>query len=124
MADLRRSELSLQCLGHIPEPSWARAFFASARLTLSQNLSSAHNSVAAASAVALVLVVGAVVATLWTSLGDSDISPAGWIAMGFGIIFTLAVGIGLMALVFISSRRGYDELGRGSNAARPQNSDR
>jgi dipeptide/tripeptide permease len=124
MADLRRLELSLQFLGHIPEPSWARALFASARLTLSQNLSSAHNSVAAASAVALVLVVGAVVATLWTSLGHSDISPAGWIATGFGIIFTLAVGIGLMALVFISSRRGYDELGRGSKAARPQNSGR
>ena len=31
--------------------------------------------------------------------------------MGLGIILTLAVGIGLMALVFISSRRGYDEIG-------------
>jgi flagellar basal body-associated protein FliL len=122
MADLRRSELSLQCLGHTPEPSWARAFFASARLTLSQNLSSARNSVAIVIAVALVLVVGVVVGTLWTSIGDSDISPAGWIAMGFGVVITLAVGIGLMALVFISSRRGYDELGRGSEAARQQNS--
>ena len=122
MADLQRSELSLQCLGHGPKPSRGRAFSASARFTLSQNLSSAYNSIAAAIAVALVLVVGAVVATLWTSLGDSDISPAGWIAMGFGIILTLAMGIGLMALVFISSRRGYDELGRGSEAARQQNS--
>jgi hypothetical protein len=29
--------------------------------------------------------------------------------MGFGVIVTLALGIGLMALVFISSRRGYDD---------------
>ena len=75
-------------------------------------------------AAALVLVVGVVVGTLWTSIGDSDISPAGWIAMGFGVVITLAVGIGLMALVFISSRLGYDELGRGSKSARQQNSDR
>ena len=31
--------------------------------------------------------------------------------MTFGSV-TLALGIGLMALVFISSRRGYDEIGR------------
>ena len=30
--------------------------------------------------------------------------------MGRGVILTLALGIGLMALVFISSRRGYDEI--------------
>ena len=75
------------------------------------------------SAIALVLLVGAVVATFWTSIGDTNISPAGWIAMGFGVIVTVALGIGLMALVFISSRRGYDELAGGSNAAPPQNSD-
>jgi dipeptide/tripeptide permease len=81
-----------------------------------QNLLFARNSVAVVIAVALVLVVGVVVATLWTGIGDSDISPAGWIAMGFGVIITLALGIGLMALVFISSRRGYDEFGRSSGA--------
>lgn len=123
MADLQRSEWSLQWTGRGSKPSWARAFSASARLMHRQNLFSAHNSVAAAIAVALVLLVGAVVATFWTSIGDTNISPAGWIAMGFGVIVTLALGIGLMALVFISSRRGYDELGRGSNTAPPQNTD-
>lgn len=123
MADLQRSESSLQWMGRGSKPSWARAFSASARLMHRQNLFSAHNSVAAAIAVALVLLVGAVVATFWTSIGDTNISPAGWIAMGFGVIVTLALGIGLMALVFISSRRGYDELGRRSNTAPPQNSD-
>jgi len=41
-----------------------------------------------------------------------EISGAGWLAMGLGVVATLALGIGLMALVFISSRHGYDEIGR------------
>jgi hypothetical protein len=36
-------------------------------------------------------------------------STAGWVAMALGIVATLALGVGLMALVFISNRRGYDE---------------
>ena len=31
------------------------------------------------------------------------------LAMVFGVIFSLVVGIGLMALLFYSSRKGYDE---------------
>lgn len=43
----------------------------------------------------------------WSSAGDAstEISTAGWVAMGFGIIATLALGIGLMALIFYSNRR-------------------
>ena len=38
------------------------------------------------------------------------VMPAwGWLMMGLGIFFTLLVGVGLMALVFYSSRAGYDE---------------
>jgi hypothetical protein len=33
----------------------------------------------------------------------------GWIALTLGVAFSLIVGIGLMALVFYSSRHGYDE---------------
>ena len=40
---------------------------------------------------------------------DAPISIHGYIAMGIGIFFSLAIGIGLMALVFYSSRAGYDE---------------
>ena len=58
-----------------------------------------------------VLVVVVVIASLWSGLGESEISFAGWLAMALGIILTLGLGIGLMALVFISSRRGYDEIG-------------
>ena len=68
--------------------------------------------VAAVIAGAVVLVIGFLIAALWTGIGDSEISGAGWLAMGLGVIVTLALGIGLMALVFISSRRGYDEIGR------------
>jgi hypothetical protein len=32
----------------------------------------------------------------------------GWLMMGLGIFFTLLVGGGLMALVFDSSRAGFD----------------
>jgi hypothetical protein len=120
MASLQRSEP--QDLGL--KSSWGREFAAAARLTLRQNFSSVGNFLAVVFAVVLVLGIGVVIVAFWTSLGDSDISPAGWIAMGFGIIITLVLGVGLMTLVFISSRRGYDELGRGNNATRPQNSDR
>jgi hypothetical protein len=43
----------------------------------------------------------------WSSAGEpgSDISAAGYVAMALGIIFTLALGIGLMALIFYSNRR-------------------
>jgi hypothetical protein len=80
-----------------------------------QNLQSLHNSVSVSVAAVVVLAVGIVIAILWTGIGDADISPAGWIAMGFGVIVTLALGIALMALVFISNRRGYDEPGQRNN---------
>ncbi len=68
--------------------------------------------VAAAIAGIVVLVLGFLIGALWIGIGDSEISVAGWLAMGLGVVATLALGIGLMALVFISSRRGYDEIGR------------
>jgi hypothetical protein len=38
-------------------------------------------------------------------------SAGGWAALVLGVVVTLALGIGLMALVFISNRRGFDEPG-------------
>jgi hypothetical protein len=35
-------------------------------------------------------------------------STNGWIAMGLGILATLGLGVGLMALVFYSHRQGRD----------------
>ena len=73
---------------------------------------SAVTWIAATVAVAAVLAVAVVIGEFWSGTGDSEISEAGWFAMGLGIVITLAVGIGLMSLVFFSNRRGYDEAGR------------
>jgi hypothetical protein len=40
--------------------------------------------------------------------GGTPMSTTGWIAMILGIIVTLALGCGLMALMFYSSRSGRD----------------
>jgi hypothetical protein len=56
--------------------------------------------------------VGSESAGVWRALGTSEISWAGWLAMALGILFSLALGIGLMALVFFSNRHGYDDQDR------------
>jgi hypothetical protein len=40
---------------------------------------------------------------------DTPVSKHAYIAMGLGIFFSVLIGGGLMALLFYSSRRGYDE---------------
>lgn len=45
---------------------------------------------------------------LWWSLGDVDISIHGLIALTLGCLVSLALGGGLMFLVFYSNRRGHD----------------
>ena len=44
----------------------------------------------------------------WTST-DTDVPTSGYVAMALGVIFSVVVGVGLMALIFYSSRKGYDE---------------
>jgi ABC-type Mn2+/Zn2+ transport system permease subunit len=34
---------------------------------------------------------------------------AGYVAMAIGVVFSVLLGVGLMVLVFYSSRAGYDE---------------
>lgn len=51
-----------------------------------------------------------VVAYLGWKLGsDAEVPATGYVAMALGVIVSLAVGFGLMALIFYSSRKGYDE---------------
>ena len=45
----------------------------------------------------------------WVSAGNVTMPVWGWLMMGLGIFFTLAIGGGLMVLIFYSSRAGYDE---------------
>ncbi|MBV9330806.1 MAG: hypothetical protein JOZ55_04565 [Alphaproteobacteria bacterium] len=44
----------------------------------------------------------------WGSLSGVPISPAGWLWLSLGVLFTLVVGGGLMGLVFYSSRKNFD----------------
>ena len=50
--------------------------------------------------------------TSWMHFGD-DIPFVGWLAIAGGVFFSLLVGGGLMALLFYSSRHGYDDLSGG-----------
>ena len=62
--------------------------------------------------VVLIVLLGVTmfVSYLGLRLGDgADVPVTGYVAMALGVTFSLAVGFGLMALVFYSSRKGYDE---------------
>ncbi len=48
----------------------------------------------------------------WTSAAGTGVPASGYVALTLGVIFSLVVGCGLMALVFYSSRQGYDEPAR------------
>jgi hypothetical protein len=60
------------------------------------------------------MLIGTIVVSYlgWTSAAGTDVPASGYIALALGVIFSLAVGFGLMALVFYSSRAGYDEPAR------------
>jgi len=45
----------------------------------------------------------------WVSVSGPPMPTVGYVAMGLGIVFSLIIGCGLMALLFYSSRHGYDE---------------
>ena len=45
----------------------------------------------------------------WISVSGPPMPPAGYVAMTLGIVFSVVIGCGLMALLFYSSRHGYDE---------------
>jgi hypothetical protein len=45
----------------------------------------------------------------WTALSGPPMPATGYVAMTLGIVFSLVVGCGLMALLFYSNRYGYDE---------------
>jgi len=51
----------------------------------------------------------------WTIFGAGgfDMPAIGWIALVAGALLTIAVGSGLMFLLFWSSRHGYDEIDHG-----------
>lgn len=50
---------------------------------------------------------------VWASDAGPPMPASGYAAMALGVLFSLVVGIGLMALVFYSNRHGYDDRGQG-----------
>jgi hypothetical protein len=62
--------------------------------------------------VALIAILAAALwyaAGAWISVAVPPMPTVGYVAMILGIVFSLIVGCGLMALLFYSSRHGYDE---------------
>ncbi|MFZ0174710.1 MAG: hypothetical protein WAL11_03975 [Pseudolabrys sp.] len=51
----------------------------------------------------------------WNHLGGDPVPSYGYVAIAGGVVVSLLVGGGLMALVFYSSRHGYDDLSGGDN---------
>ena len=64
--------------------------------------------------IAIMVMAGFLIASIlyavhsWNSLSDVSMPAMGWLFMIVGGIVTLAVGGGLMALIFYSSRKGRD----------------
>jgi hypothetical protein len=61
-----------------------------------------------------IVLIALLAAALWYAasafvVGGPPMPTIGYLAMAGGIIISLAVGCGLMALLFYSSRHGYDE---------------
>jgi hypothetical protein len=63
----------------------------------------------------VVVLLGLLVAAMlyairgWTSVEGPPMPEVGYVAMTIGVGFSVLIGIALMALVFYSSRHGYDE---------------
>jgi hypothetical protein len=67
-------------------------------------------TIAVMAALAVILVAALwFAASAWTEVSGPPMPPVGYAAMIIGIVFSLVVGCGLMALLFYSSRHGYDE---------------
>ena len=62
--------------------------------------------------VVLLLGTGATAYFGWTLGSDVELPASAYVAMTLGVVFSLLVGIGLMGLIFYSSRKGYDEPAR------------
>ena len=61
---------------------------------------------------ALAILLGLAIYTAidtWTGMAGTSMSVHGWIALVLCAIVTVALGVGLMFLVFYSNRHGYDD---------------
>ncbi|HEX2892117.1 hypothetical protein [Vineibacter terrae] len=59
--------------------------------------------------IACVAGIVAIAVLSWVAVGSLDLDPAATVPLILGIVFTVALAVGLMALVFYSSRSGRDD---------------
>ena len=57
---------------------------------------------------AILVAAGWFAASAWVSVEVPPMPAVGYLAMALGVVFSLIVGCGLMALLFYSNRHGYD----------------
>jgi fatty acid desaturase len=58
---------------------------------------------------AILAAAGWYAARAWVAVSGPPMPAVGYLAMAIGVVFSLVVGCGLMALLFYSNRHGYDE---------------
>jgi cation transporter-like permease len=58
---------------------------------------------------AILIAAGWYAAGAWNAVNGPPMPTTGYVAMILGVVFSLLVGCGLMALLFYSSRHGYDD---------------
>jgi cation transporter-like permease len=57
----------------------------------------------------LLIAAAAFAVRSWTSIEGPPLPEVGYVAVTIGVVFSLIIGFALMALLFYSSRHGYDE---------------
>lgn len=57
----------------------------------------------------VIVIIGVLMVQTWMRIGLGSVSIHGYIAIAAGTVLTVLVAIGLMGLMFHSSRRGYDD---------------
>jgi multisubunit Na+/H+ antiporter MnhB subunit len=62
---------------------------------------------------AIILALVAIGIYTWRSLGPTQMDANGYIALILGVLGTVGLGVGLMALLFFSHRYGYDDAAGG-----------
>jgi hypothetical protein len=60
-------------------------------------------------AIVLVAALGILIVPMWLSVARFGLPVAGWAPVALTVLLCFGIGGGLMALIFVSSRRGYDE---------------
>lgn len=73
------------------------------------------NSILVLTLCILLLLSAGVAWYVWSALDDVTMTIHGYIALAAGVVVSLLVGGGLMALVFYSARKGYDDAVDGSS---------